>query len=1116
MKILKKVWGIGLVLVLLVSMLLTTVPVSAGTLEWSGVTIPDDTGATFQLTGLAGGNPTNLKVAPNGDLFILDTVANKVYKSVTGGVTWTASVAVAATGTLVDLVVSPSYATDSTLFVLDAGTGLNARVFVSSNGGITFAPLGGLIAGVGTSMAVAPTYNAGGEVMVGTQIAAPATYGEVYIWGRNGTLDWQASGIGNDTGANLVVTTGLTGGTFSVAGTFTITYTNAAGTAARTGTATVNQDGGGLVAVDTSVPVVLQVAGEGIQSVQNIALGTSDVGAGVVVVKSATMGQTMGTFTVGGAFAAGAASGKDVTKVAYSPNFPIDSTRLAVGSNAAAGTQLHTLIGGNAFWNSGTITVASTISALIGGTGDGASSIVSSTIAFPSDYNATLITSRNVFVGVISAGAVDNVYRVATGSAAASVALNPLALFGITDHEITSIAYNGTYAAGTLFAGQSAGTWVMSTSNANAPVGVTSWLPGVTVPSGANTTYIALANDYASSNKMYAATSGADAAVSVSNDSGVYFYQAGFIKSVIITIDDIAAVSSTEMWMVTGDGAATTESLWRTTDSGATWYRYGTLATTTNGIVRLSPNYATDNTLLFANAGGTDILMSTNAGLSWTARTSPAALSDIVMKDQYTWYVGAVAATAVHNTVNGGWTWGIPKAIGAGFVSDLAIDLATGHILASNTVGQIYLYTGVQFVQVGTAAIVATPFDVAFDVNYADNKTIYAAQTGTNDGIYRWVVDGGYIDWLRIKANSAPAAQNVAFMIAPDGTMYATSNGAGIGMARSINPTAGTATAFRGAFTPAVSAALAANSTLGGMTMAADSNVIYAIDTTNIRIVTYTDTLTQAIPTVTGPAEGAKLVRTNVLVTFDLVPGALSHDVQWSTRADFIGAAAAVNVGWPNNSQLLAIGAGLDGVTIYYRVRVSTPVPGPWSAARTVETQLIVAPPNAPVPQGAIEGGTNNGGWDASLNPTFQWQTVGGATNYEFQLSKNNTFTDLVVDATGGNAFGNVTAFVLTDQTLSYDTSYFWRVRAISATSTTEWSPAIAFTTMAEAVEQPTSTGPAVTQPAVTQTSIVVTQPVTTQVVEETAPAYIWAIIVVGAILVIAVVVLIVRTRRSV
>jgi len=193
---------------------------------------------------------------------------------------------------------------------------------------------------------------------------------------------------------------------------------------------------------------------------------------------------------------------------------------------------------------------------------------------------------------------------------------------------------------------------------------------------------------------------------------------------------------------------------------------------------------------------------------------------------------------------------------------------------------------------------------------------------------------------------------------------------------------------------------------------------------------------------------------------------------------------------------------------------VTAPAFGPWSDTYTVTTELVApALPNAPAMVGAVgEGSTRAGGWGVSLQPTFYWQPIQNATTYEFQLATDTAFSDLVVDATGGKALGDVQAYQY-DGTLSYDTAYFWRVRALSASSQTSWSQVQGFTTLTEEVA-PTGTAQPTGQPTFTFTQPAETT--VTNVTETIAPAYIWAIIVVGAILVIAVIVLIVRTRRSV
>jgi hypothetical protein len=83
----------------------------------------------------------------------------------------------------------------------------------------------------------------------------------------------------------------------------------------------------------------------------------------------------------------------------------------------------------------------------------------------------------------------------------------------------------------------------------------------------------------------------------------------------------------------------------------------------------------------------------------------------------------------------------------------------------------------------------------------------------------------------------------------------------------------------------------------------------------------------------------------------------------------------------------------------------------------------------------------------------------------------------------------------MSEQKLDNSTTYYWKVRAIAKTTDSEWAQGV-FTTMSAPPTPPTPPPPP-PEP----------EPPTT-------PMYIWVIIGVGAALVIAVIILIVRTRR--
>jgi hypothetical protein len=97
-----------------------------------------------------------------------------------------------------------------------------------------------------------------------------------------------------------------------------------------------------------------------------------------------------------------------------------------------------------------------------------------------------------------------------------------------------------------------------------------------------------------------------------------------------------------------------------------------------------------------------------------------------------------------------------------------------------------------------------------------------------------------------------------------------------------------------------------------------------------------------------------------------------------------------------------------------------------------------------------------------------------------------------------------VNAWAITTD-LEYGTTYYWRVRSVADGIKSGWT-SFGFTTVAE--PEP----PIVIPPQPTPTIIVPTPQVI--VPEQAVPVYVWAIIGIGAVLVIAVIVLIVRTRR--
>jgi hypothetical protein len=189
----------------------------------------------------------------------------------------------------------------------------------------------------------------------------------------------------------------------------------------------------------------------------------------------------------------------------------------------------------------------------------------------------------------------------------------------------------------------------------------------------------------------------------------------------------------------------------------------------------------------------------------------------------------------------------------------------------------------------------------------------------------------------------------------------------------------------------------------------------------------------------------------------------------------------------------------------------------------------LVEPALAPL--GAIAGTSLKpeiAGTDVSINPTFTWAAVAGADSYDFalaeELGQDDPFAILEYADTA-----SINAHVC-KKTLKYDTTYNWRVRPSRVTGIEEVAPGDVreiiekgawtvglFVTGSEPEEEAEPivveevTPPA---PQITLNPTPVTVNVPDANVEVIPDTLLYVIIGVGAVLVIAVIVLIVRTRR--
>jgi hypothetical protein len=233
-----------------------------------------------------------------------------------------------------------------------------------------------------------------------------------------------------------------------------------------------------------------------------------------------------------------------------------------------------------------------------------------------------------------------------------------------------------------------------------------------------------------------------------------------------------------------------------------------------------------------------------------------------------------------------------------------------------------------------------------------------------------------------------------------------------------------------------------------------------------------------------------------------LAADAKKYEIKVNTREDFKGTDYS-----PNATTLTSATASnlQDGVSFYWKVRVlaDQKLQSRWSDVWSFTTALGEGQWNPFV--GGVSEAPAPGATGVSLTPTFAWNAADWTTTYEFALAKDAAFSDVIVSKT----FDGTT--YLSESALSYSTTYYWKVRAKGASSYSEWATSV-FTTMAEPEEPPPPVVVVENPPAtITLPAPIVEIPPAPAPI---SPAFIWAIIIVGAILVIAVIVLIVRTRR--
>ncbi len=762
--------------------------------------------------------------------------------------------------------------------------------------------------------------------------------------------------------------------------------------------------------------------------------------------------------------------GYDVYAVAFSPNYASDWQLVAVMTDETD-TYVASNIGGSGWGiNIGNARLDRDNSRIP----TPVAVAVSAAVAFPANYNVDVFSGNSdSFIAVNTGtdeGDVYKIHSVFTPGTSTATDLNIGQAYGQGNIDITGLAACSDNPAIILAGAADSALTYLTTDG-----GIT-WTRSRKEPTGDSNTGVLIAPDFTTSGHMYAATSGDGSALSISRDTGVTWNQLSLIDTTIGTIVDLAPSPGyghdSTLFMITAGGG---HSLWRSRDGGSTWER--TLSSNLDGVdslslVSLPLQYGADSPTVFVageSSGSPAIWESDDNGQNYRRRltcdpaTGAAFTVDVwAIVSETTLFIGSYDGVRgkVYQTTSGGFFYSEWAPAGSQALNSLALSPDSeqdGTILFGNIGGWVYWSedNGASFRPLpGDAALppLPGPVTVAFDPGFDSNHTVYAASDNADGGIHRFVV-GTSSDWESIGGTLPAGAIINRLMPVADGTLYAANSNADGGMERCLNPTFAPGPTFE-----TVTRGLSDGATLSGLWQSGGR--LWSIDTTNIRLMTFNDTLTSSVALV-SPDDAASGIGSlvdhtvrDVRLDWEARDGATSYQWQCDIDTDFSSVPAGFDVNTTASSVRLP---ALEPATTYYwRVRASAPVIGPWSEKRTfttiLDTETIALKPESPAA----------GASGVPVKPLFQWTAIAGASAYELLVSADVDFNRPSIIKTGEYALP--TNVWECDVSLEHDTTYYWKVRAINRNTHSVWSAVGAFTTdspPAEALEEPpTETAP--------------------------------------------------------
>jgi len=644
-------------------------------------------------------------------------------------------------------------------------------------------------------------------------------------------------------------------------------------------------------------------------------------------------------------------------------------------------------------------------------------------------------------------------------------------------------------------------------------------------PGGAEYVKVVYAGD-----TLCAGTRGDESAFAISELGGKAWNDISLVSSDIEGNLDLAiSADGSVMYWLTADADSSHDiSLWRMDGDG--WKRVLSLPGETNDyIVRISPDDA--DIVYVAEVGSTTLYYSNDGGTEmWFTRASIDNITDMAVEGNSVAYI-LNEDDEVSKTENNGFTWGSGEdtGISGGFMIISAMEDA---IIVGGSGEVAWSLDGNDSWDDEDEDLGSGNMIVAADSDFANNETIYAAPNAASGLIYRFVIGDDAWDEI-ISAAIGGTIEGLASM---NGYLYAVEDDATANsestLWQCLSPTtADDETTWGDKDSSSTANVSLANEGSSPQSLVASNGKLWAVgydddsaDTIQRYIYSFTDGLAGNGPALIAPTDKYSNKVNNLtgeanelVFTWSRLSKATDYKLYIYYDASFDEEVTTVTITDNDDDTVVqAVGPNRSGdaevnwqlgQTYYWRVKVTQPLYSSYSETRsfTIEPGVALVPAIlAPI------NGTSN----TKQKPSFSWSPVSGTAQYRFILANNPQLTAPIVDITTTN-----TAYAMTT-VLAYGETYYWAVKSLAPVEG-GWSAIANFTVMSEPVA-PTPPvviqevpAPIINIPAAPPAQEIVIPPAPAPPAQ-IAPAYIWAIIVIGAILVIAVIILIVRTRRTV